>query len=129
MGKNRAVKRHEKNGRRILVIDDNSEICDLLQLIFSFHGFEVEGARTGAEAEKMLQQFRFDAVTVDLKLPDTTGEELAVKLRAAYPNMGVAILSGGDPEGTLPDGIAFLRKPTEMTDLIAAIKRISGVAS
>jgi DNA-binding response OmpR family regulator len=129
VGENRAVKRLEKNGRRILVIDDEQNICDLLQLVLSFHGFEVDGAASGAEAESLLQQTHFDAVTIDLQLPDITGEELAAKLRAAHPTMGVAILSGGDPDKELPEGVAFLRKPTEMMELIAAIKRISGVAA
>ena len=87
----------------------------------------MEGARSAAEAEALLQRLHFDAATIDLYLPDARGEDLAVKVHAAYPEIGVAVLSGDDPQGALPDGVAFLRKPTEMTDLIAAIKRISGV--
>lgn len=79
---------------RILVVDDEADICLLLEKFFTKKGFEVSSAQEGKTAEKMLRKEAFDLVICDFKLPDYTGLELLEKIKILQPQTKVIIITG-----------------------------------
>ena len=79
--------------RSILIVDDSEAVRITLEAIFEDRGFSVIGAASLAEARIQLSR-RFDAVVVDLNLPDGSGLSLVRELRAGTPAPIVIILSG-----------------------------------
>jgi CheY-like chemotaxis protein len=61
---------------RILVIDDEPSIRDVLQLLLTELGHHVDSAKNGAEAKKLLKGSPYDVVFTDLRLPDASGIDL-----------------------------------------------------
>jgi diguanylate cyclase (GGDEF)-like protein len=88
-------------GLRVLIIDDEPSVTDVLGLVFEHAGFDVVTAATGAEAEQHLADRVFDVALVDKNLPDAEGLELLGKIRSsgdcaalmmtAYPNVDTAV--------------------------------------
>jgi len=68
-------------GRRVLVVDDNSDAATSMALLLRAHGHEVETVREGESAIARAREFRPDAVLLDIGLPGMSGYELAGRLR------------------------------------------------
>ncbi|MDW3195438.1 MAG: sigma-54 dependent transcriptional regulator [Cytophagales bacterium] len=78
----------------ILVIDDEADICLLLNKFFTKKGYEVTTAQEGKEAEKILKKQTFEVVICDFKLPDYDGLELLEKIKIIQPRSRVIIITG-----------------------------------
>ena len=79
---------------RILVVDDEPNIADLLSAALTFEGYDVGVAATGAEALEMVRTYRPNLVMLDVMLPDLDGNEVCRRLRQQ-----------GEPDAhRLPDG-------------------------
>jgi two-component system NtrC family sensor kinase len=61
---------------RVLVVDDEPELCDLMREVLESAGFEVASAESGAVALELLREARFDAIVSDLRMPDIDGAAL-----------------------------------------------------
>src|SRR6185312_15235587 len=70
------------SANRILVVDDEPNIVDVVSMALRFHGYAVETAGTGAEALSAVTAFRPDLVVLDVMLPDMEGFEVARRLGA-----------------------------------------------
>jgi CheY-like chemotaxis protein len=80
-------------GRRILVVDDDSLVCDAIRLILASDGHHVE---TATSSEAALAQFKtssFDLVIVDYQLPAMKGDKLAEAIKALHPNLPIALIT------------------------------------
>jgi len=66
---------------RILVVDDEPNIADLLSAALTFEGYQVGVAATGAEALEQVRSFRPNLVMLDVMLPDFDGNEVCRRLR------------------------------------------------
>ena len=109
---------------RLLIIDDEPPLLDLLGRYLGRQGFEVETCPTPGEA---LAQFRarpehFSLVITDLSLPDMNGEELIRKLRELRPDLP-AIITSGYAHQPQAAGIGFLQKPFLPKALIEQIDK------
>ena len=82
------------NPKRILVIDDKPEVCELLKDILEREGHRVETADALPQAVASLLAHRYDLVTVDLKMPDMDGADVASLVRALDERMPVVVISG-----------------------------------
>ncbi|HZL59593.1 MAG TPA: response regulator [Stellaceae bacterium] len=109
--------------RKILVIDDNSDICTLIDSFLSEKGYAVTTATDGAAARAAMANTRFDLVISDVVLYGERGIELAMLARAR--NIPLLLMSGN------PNAIEalysetadqFIAKPFRMTDMEAAIR-------
>lgn len=78
------------NGRRVLVVDDEHNITDLVAMALRYEGFEVEVADNGRAVRPSLERFRPDLLILDVMLPDLDGFEVARRL--ASERMKVPIL-------------------------------------
>ena len=68
-------------GIKVLVVDDEPNIVELLTVSLKFQGFEVESANSGQEALTMAREYRPDAYILDVMMPGMDGFELLGKLR------------------------------------------------
>lgn len=79
---------------RILVVDDDNDMCLLLQRFLSRHGYEVAIAGSGKTALDWLKKNKPDLVLCDFRLDDMTGMELLSKIKYTSPDTGVIIITG-----------------------------------
>jgi DNA-binding response OmpR family regulator len=117
----------------ILVVDDQREICELVQEYLSGEGYRVSTAQSGAEMRKVMTQAPVDLVILDLMLPGEDGLTLARSLRQES-NVGIIILTG---RGEIVDRIIglemgaddYLPKPFHLRELLARVKSVLRRAS
>jgi CheY-like chemotaxis protein len=84
----------EREPPRILVVDDEPDMCWALENILRPAGYAVTTATTGTEALDLLAAEYYAAAFVDAKLPDLDGLELAVLIRQRSPHTTVVLISG-----------------------------------
>lgn len=113
---------------RILIVDDDPEICQLLVDYLIRQGFDAVPARNGREMGQALERHAIDLVVLDLMLPDTDGLTLCRDLRARS-NLPVLMLSARGEEADRIVGIEmgaddYLVKPFSPRELLARIKGI-----
>ncbi|MFQ5965113.1 MAG: response regulator [Candidatus Scalinduaceae bacterium] len=89
----RKIKAH---GLRILVIDDEEEICSVLNKYFSRDGHEVRSVNNGTEAIKLLKNEDFGLILCDLVLPDMSGHDIVKVLDALDKKPKVGLITGWD---------------------------------
>jgi len=121
---------------RILVVDDQPNIVDLLATVLTLHGFAVDTAGTAAQAVARAAERRPDLVLLDAMLPDGDGMEVCRRLRAEGSGAGVVFLTARDTRADLVAGLAYgdddwITKPFDVEVLLAqvhaALRRV-GVA-
>jgi two-component system cell cycle response regulator CpdR len=83
--------------KRILVVDDESSLCSLIQRILTRRGYSVEIATSGHKAMDLCATTQFDLVLSDVIMPGTDGHTLARWVAANYPNTRTALMSARDP--------------------------------
>jgi len=113
----------------ILVVDDEPEMCWILENIIRRTGFTCMTAMNAREAMDLTKCNRFGMAFLDAKLPDVDGLELARKLRKTNAHMPIVIVSGyfyqDDPtiEGVLQEGLiaAFVSKPFDHDEIVRII--------
>ncbi|UUS32975.1 MULTISPECIES: response regulator [Streptomyces] len=115
---------------RVLVVDDNRVIRQLIRVNLELEGFEVVTAADGAECLEVVHRFRPDVVTLDVVMPRLDGLRTAALLRgdARTRHVPLAIISACDQaeiESGLDAGVdAFLAKPFEPADLVRLVRRL-----
>jgi CheY-like chemotaxis protein len=118
---------------RILLVDDEASVRDLLRDYLESRGFEVTVAGTGAEALETVQGGACpDLLVTDVHLPDTLGPEVARRLREHAPSMPVVFMSGAPEAATAVAGasdVPMLTKPFSMTELDRAVRTALGTAT
>lgn len=80
--------------KKILVIDDEVDICMLLKRFLSKKGFNVETAQSGRKGLQLLEDFEPNLVMSDFRLGDFTGTDLLVNIKSKYPHIPVLIITG-----------------------------------
>ena len=95
---------------RILVVDDEAEIRNMLSRHFRYRGFEVLTAGNGKEALEVLAANKVDIVISDIKMPIMDGSELCARIRDDYPLTKVIMITG---HVTLENAMACLRRGAE----------------
>jgi PAS domain S-box-containing protein len=114
---------------KILVIDDEEDILDLVSDILTESGYEVRTARSGPIGIEMFQSQPCDLLFCDLGMREMSGWEVVTALRAHTPNLCVVLLTGWG--ATLPEEkvreyqiSAVLSKPFEMTKLLKTVAQV-----
>lgn len=118
---------------RILVVDDEQSVRDLLQEALGESGWIVDTAGTGEHALSLIRENLYNAAVLDFALPDTNGVMLHRKIREIDPELALATLfiSGKtqsdqslDYFGT--DGIGFVSKPFNVIEIVGRVQKIVG---
>ena len=117
---------------KILVIDDEQSIGELVQLAMQARGYRVEYATSGEEGISVYRKFAPDVVLVDKRLPDIDGIEVAKKIRQtdAGKRVLLVLMTGDVSEKDLDKSIftASIEKPVSMARLTSLIEGILGVS-
>lgn len=81
--------------RRILVVDDEPEVREIVLTILRLAGYHAAGAEDGVDALRVLAREPFDGVITDLLMPDKDGVETIRDIRKLYPALKIIAMSGG----------------------------------
>jgi two-component system OmpR family response regulator len=114
---------------RILVVDDEAAITDLVGLALRYEGFEVTSAATGRAALAAAAEFAPDLLVLDVTLPDSTGLDVCARLRAQGMRVPVVFLTARDATedkitGLTVGGDDYVTKPFSLDELIARIRAV-----
>lgn len=123
-----------QTSHRVLVIDDDQSFSDALVRWLSQLGYESAVASSAAQGVAHLEQVRFDAVLLDLKLPDVNGHAVIRKVKKSGNAVPIIVVSGtAEIEDILRawrgEAADFLRKPFHIHDLAATLGKVLGTAS
>src|SRR6195256_3944932 len=86
----------DSNGHRVLVVDDEPNIVDVITMALKFQGFTVEAAGTGQAAIAAVAEFKPDLIVLDVMLPDMEGFDVAKRLGAARSRVPIIFLTARD---------------------------------
>lgn len=118
---------------RILLVDDEASVLDLVRTTLESCGYVIDTALTSQEAMQKVRANEYGMVILDLLLPDMNGFLLSQEIRRVRPALGSrtlfisGILFGQSTVEQLSSmGAGFLSKPFQLRALIEAVDRISG---
>jgi CheY-like chemotaxis protein len=111
----------------ILFVDDNPDICELVQAVLQGAGFRVTTSDSTSGALQLAASKRFDGLLLDYWMPDLTGIELCRRIRAFDQNTPILICSGAvtqaDKEAAVLAGAqGYVNKPFYSSELIRALR-------
>jgi two-component system, OmpR family, response regulator len=114
---------------KLLVVDDEPSIRELLTASLRFAGFEVVSAADGTEALQLAEQHRPHLVVLDVMLPDLDGFAVTRKLRERGRDMPVLFLTARDETGDKVQGLTvggddYVTKPFSLEEVVARIRAI-----
>lgn len=115
-------------GTKVLVIDDDIAITELMSMLLKSHGFEVIATNNGRDAVRLIQEKSPNVVLLDLMMPDMDGWQVCKAVRG-FSNVPILILSAvNDPRmvASILDAGAddFLVKPVPSGVLVAHIRKM-----
>jgi two-component system OmpR family response regulator len=116
-------------GQKILVVDDEPNIADVLATALAFHGFEVTTASTGAEAIERAEAEQPHLIVLDLMLPDIDGLEVCRTLRGRSHRFGIVFLTARDGRSDKVSGLTYggddyVTKPFALDELLARVRAV-----
>jgi CheY-like chemotaxis protein len=120
-------------GKRVLIIDDDPRICEVLQGILEQAGYEAESVDAPPDTVASLLVKQYDILTVDLKMPQMDGTDVAKLARELDSRVPIVVISGfltpGVREQFLQMGIRhFVAKPFRSKEIVAVLEEaLSGV--
>ncbi|RNI20692.1 response regulator transcription factor [Flexivirga caeni] len=114
---------------RVLVVDDESNLTELLSMALRYEGWEIKSAGTGSGAVRMAKEFRPDAVVLDMMLPDFDGMEVLRRLRDEDPTVPVLFLTARDAvedrvAGLTAGGDDYVTKPFSLEEVVARVRAL-----
>ena len=119
---------------RILIVDDEQLVRDLLDRVLRRSGHEVVATSTADEAIVLLAQSAFDLLVTDVVMPGMDGFDLLRRVKNAHPDIRVIVLTGHAREQIISDFLLhgaddYLAKPFQVHELIGAVDRVLGAPS
>lgn len=117
------------DGKKLLVVDDEDALVDMLRDALRFAGYEVHVARRGFEALKAAADVQPDLLILDVNLPDIDGFEICRRLRAEGSQVPVVFLTARDDREDLRTGFTrggddYLTKPFSLEELELRVQAI-----
>ena len=117
---------------RILIIDDDDQIRDMLCRMLNQEGYVADDASNGVEGLARFRQQPYDLVLTDLIMPEKEGIEMIIELKSEFPEVKIIAMSGGarmgpEPYLQLADSLGAercFRKPIPRADLLGAISAL-----
>ncbi|WP_431931046.1 response regulator transcription factor [Nonomuraea jabiensis] len=111
---------------RVLVVDDEPDIVEVLETVLVQEGWRVRGAGDGASAVRAAEEFVPDAVVLDVMLPDLDGLEIMRRIRERLPEVCVLFLTARDAvedrvAGITAGGDDYVTKPFSLDEVLARL--------
>ncbi|MCK5892679.1 MAG: response regulator transcription factor [Aeromicrobium sp.] len=122
-----ALSRADGSPVRVLVVDDEANIAELLQMALRFEGWDVATAATGRSAVQAARDTLPDAIVLDMMLPDFDGLEVLRRIRAFAPHVPVVFLTARDAvedriQGLTAGGDDYVTKPFSIEEVVARLR-------
>jgi two-component system OmpR family response regulator len=119
----------DPTAHRVLVVDDEPNILEIVSMALRFQGFAVETAATGAEALAAVAKFKPHLMVLDVMLPDMEGFDVAARLGAQRAGVPIIFLTARDAtedkvRGLSGGGDDYMTKPFSLEELVARIRTI-----
>jgi CheY-like chemotaxis protein len=119
-------------GLKILLVDDEPDIIEVIQDRLEAYGFAVITAGTGLEALKKLSMEKFDGVFLDVKMPEMGGIEALEEIRKRDKRIPVIIITSSSSQEAAIEAIAkgasdYILKPFEWAELKTKIQKVFNV--
>ncbi len=132
----RGLARADGTAIRVLVVDDEPTLAEVLASVLRYEGWEVRTAADGGSAVRAARGFEPDAVILDVMLPDYDGLEVLRRLRAINPHVCVLFLTARDAvedrvAGITAGGDDYVTKPFSLEEVLARLRgllRRAGIA-
>jgi CheY-like chemotaxis protein len=114
---------------KVLLVDDEQDILEVIQDRLEAYRFTVVTARTGLEALAKLSRENFDGVFLDIKMPEMGGLEALVEIRKRDRNIPIIIITASSTKDAAVEAIAkgandYVLKPFEWEELKAKVERV-----
>ena len=114
---------------RVLVVDDEVNIAELLAMALRYEGWDLAMAHTGTDAVSTARDFRPDAVVLDIMLPDFDGLEVLRRMRADGNDVPVLFLTAKDAvedriAGLTAGGDDYVTKPFSLEEVVARLRAL-----
>jgi two-component system, OmpR family, response regulator len=114
---------------RVLVVDDEPNIAELLRMALRYEGWEVQVALTGSQAVSTARKHGPDAIVLDMMLPDLDGMEVLRRLRTEQPDVPVLFLTARDAvedrvAGLTAGGDDYVTKPFSLEEVVARLRAL-----
>ena len=114
---------------RILVVDDESYVRDLLKRVLTRRGHDVYVADDGEAALELMGEHRYDLVLTDVVMPGIDGFDLLRRVKATYPAVTVIVLTGYARKQSISDFLLYgadeyLSKPFQVQALLDSVDRV-----
>jgi two-component system OmpR family response regulator len=114
---------------RVLVVDDETNLTELLGMALRYEGWEVRTAGRGMDAVRVAREFDPDAVVLDMMLPDFDGLEVLRRMRTADPTIPVLFLTAKDAvedrvSGLTAGGDDYVTKPFSLEEVVARVRAL-----
>jgi len=115
--------------QRVLVVEDEKNIREMIQFKLKDKGFDVTTAASGAEALLKAEEFKPHALILDVMLPDVDGFDVCRQLRAEGQDVGVLFLTAKDTtddkiRGLTLGGDDYMTKPFSLEELVARLRAL-----
>jgi DNA-binding response OmpR family regulator len=115
---------------RVLIVEDEQEMAELLETGLTDEGHSIALAHTGFDGLQMAQMCSFDAIVLDIMLPGIDGFEVARRLRRTHNRTPILILTARDAVPDIAKGLDsgaddYLTKPFSFTELSARLRAVS----
>jgi two-component system, OmpR family, response regulator len=122
-----ALQRADGTPIRVLVVDDEPSLAELLASVLRYEGWEIRTAGDGTSAVRTAREFRPDAVVLDIMLPDFDGLEVLRRVRAELPHVCVLFLTARDAvedrvAGITAGGDDYVTKPFSLEEVLARLR-------
>ncbi|MEV8266027.1 response regulator transcription factor [Microbacterium sp. NPDC076911] len=131
-----SLTRPDGSALRVLVVDDEAMLTDLLSMALRMEGWEVKTASSGFEALQVAREFAPDAMVLDIMMPDLDGMAVLQRLRQSGDDVPVLFLTAKDAVGDRVAGLTaggddYVTKPFSLEEVVARLRglmRRSGTA-
>jgi two-component system, OmpR family, response regulator len=133
MDRDRSVLREQQTtmaeGPKVLVVDDEPNIRELVQVALNFHGFAVTTSATGEDVVQLAEAYRPDLIVLDVLLPDIDGFEVCRRLRSVANDVPVIFLTARDATADTVTGLTiggddYITKPFSVEALVARVRAV-----
>jgi two-component system OmpR family response regulator len=124
-----ALTRPDGSPLRVLVVDDEHNIAELISMALRYEGWDTRQAHTGTKAVTAAKDFKPDAVVLDMMLPDFDGMEVLRRLRGFSPDVPVVFLTARDSvedrvAGLTAGGDDYVTKPFSLEEVVARLRAL-----
>jgi two-component system OmpR family response regulator len=124
-----SLRRADGTPVRVLVVDDEPSLSELLMLALRYEGWQIRTAANGTDALRAAQEFRPDAVVLDVMLPDMDGLTVLRRMRAEVGDVPTLFLTAKDAvadriAGLTAGGDDYVTKPFSLEEVVARLRSL-----